>query len=706
MNKHINDLVRIIKHLDTLYELGEDCIHPDTGENVSDTEYDMLKDEARQLDPQNALFTKPTASKVIATNIVQHDPPMVSIEKANHEDWWRKAEILFKWLRDRLSQAPKSVWDEDQIAITYDVTDEAGKQHKDSLSVPSHFFVQMYKLDGLAVALYYEKGKLVRAGLRSREGTHGEDVTEQVKYVQGVPTQLPEPVTLSIRGEIICKKSDFAAAQANRVASGEEPFANARACAVGGMRQLKDPSKTKDHLLSFLGYGIENHDNPPYETELARAKWCNQVLRVPFVRTSHFSFGMLKEMEDKVPQLDYRVDGAVVSVNHLEFSEQLGRHGDKATGNPRGKIAWKFEEEVATPVVKGWEVNTGRTGHVVPVIFFEPVQLADTNVSRATMHNWGRMFNWRVDIGTTVKVLKSGNIIPKVIGVVTGQKAPQQPTQCPSCNGPLVLEHTPAKKDQEDVYGLFCYNPDCPAQLLNNLTFFLEKIGAKGLGDAKVGQLIEAQKVQHRSDFFTITQKDCVEAGMGKRQAQLALATIHLVPNADKYEEDDLQPILVTAAKNKKIVPFWKLFQALGVPSAGEAAGKALIDQFKTFDAIRAASVEELSATEGVGTKTAEVIYEFLTRMKMEIDRLLSHIELELPKTGKLTGMIICLSGSFDEGKDALKSQVENLGGKVVGNVSKKCNFLVAGPGSEGKSTKAKELGIPILDVDGLKKML
>ena len=321
------------------------------------------------------------------------------------------------------------------------------------------------------------------------------------------------------------------------------------------------------------------------------------------------------------------------------------------------------------------------------------------------MHNFGRMMNWRVDVGTTIKVLKSGNIIPKVIGVVSGQKDPVRPTECPSCGGPLALEHTPAKKDQEEVYELVCYNPDCPAQRLNNLTHFLEKIGAKGLGDSKVGQLIEAGKVRHRSDFFAISQADCEQAGMSKRQAQLALATVHLVPNADKYEDGDLDTILATATTNKKRIPFWKFFQALGIPSAGEAAGKALIDHFKTFEAIRKASVEELAGTEGVGTKTAEIVRDYLNRNCGEIDRLLKHLDLELPKTGTMTGITICLSGSFDEGKDALKAEIENRGGKVVGSPSKKCNYLVAGPGSEGKSQKAKELGIPIIDVAALKKM-
>ena len=695
----VTDLVRVITHLDTLYQANEDCIHPDTGEFVSDGEYDMLRKELESLDPKNSIFIKPTASTLTISKAVEHKPAMVSIQKANHENYDKKVGLLFKWMRDMLAKAPKFIWDEPKRTIA----EYNGKKFE----YPSHFFSQTYKLDGLALALYYEQGKLVRAGLRSRDAITGEDVTAQVKYVQCVPETLPLPLTCSIRGEIVCLRSDFDKAQAARKADGEEPLANERACAVGGMHQ-KDPLKTKEFFLTFLAYSIENLDPAPYETEFERAMYANKNLGIRFVRTNHLKFEDLKVMEDIVGKSngpDYRVDGVVISVNHLGFQEQLGRRGDPTTGNPVGKIAWKFAEETAAPVVTGYEWNTGRTGRVVPTMFFDAVTLGDTQVERCTLHNAGWMKRKRIDVGTRVKMLKSGNIIPKVIGIVDNPKDPVLPTKCPSCGGDLVLETTPATKTMPEVAELRCYNTECPAQFLNTMTFFLEKIGAKGLGEVRVNQLIQSGKVKCRSDFFSLDMDDCKASGMSDRQAMLCLGTIHLVTDADQMEDPDLLKLLETSTKTKKKLPFWKLFQSLGIPTAGESAGKNLIDHFKTFTALRKATVDEIEDVSGVGRKTAEIVQDFLQTHSNEIDRLLEHFELELPKTGKLNGQKFCLSGGLPPGKDYWQKAIEDQGGKCSG-MSKKLNYLVAGAGSGDKSDLAKEYGVPIITVDQLQKIL
>lgn len=697
MNSRIAELERVIAHLDTLYEQGEDCIHPDTGESVSDAEYDALRRELQALAPKSRLFATPTASAVVAIKKVTHDPPMCSIEKASHEDLGIKTGMLFKWLQDRLNDEQSRPVKKVQIAHN-------GK----SLNYQEDYFCQSYKLDGVACALYYENGKLVRAGLRPRDGIHGEDITEQVKYVDGVPTNLSLPLTCSIRGEIICKLSDFAKVQKELKKAGMSLRANPRNHAAGGIRQFKDPSKTAMMRLSFVAYSIEGLEDTPYRTEVERAKWCNRRLNVPFVQTRFFRFEDLKKMEDLVPTLDYEVDGVVVAVNHLGLQESMGRHGDRPTGNPRGKIAWKFAEEVATPVVKSIIWATGRTGRVIPVACFDAVSLAGTQVSRATLHNYGFLRRHRIVKGTKIQVLKAGKIIPKVIGVVSNssKNIPEPIKHCPSCNSILEVNHTPASGKLEETYELICDNVGCIAQRLNNLCFYLSVLGCLGLGESRVSQLVSAGMVETPDDFYKLSLDDLLAAGFTERQSLLALGAIHMVPNPEKMEDDDLRKEIFRAIRGPKKVAFWKFFKSLGIPTAGEAAGKALISHFGSFEKIRAASINALKGVEGIGEKTAEIIHHFLKQNSKLIDNLLIYVELEFPKTGKLSGKTFCLSGGFAEGKKHWQERIENLGGKTTSGVGKKVDYLVAGDGSGSKSDKAKELGIPILTIDDLKKML
>ena len=352
-----DDLERIIAHLDTLYEAGEDCVHPDTGIIVTDGEYDALRRELQSLRPNSSLFDSATASEYQTdTGKVVHDPPMTSIEKASHEDVETQEGMLFKWLIDATTDGPTSVSEGKMTKLR-------GKKYKEEpVEFAKDYFYQAYKLDGVAIGIYYEKGKLVAAGLRPRDGVNGEDVTEQVRYVEGVPTKLKRKVSCSVRGELICKLSDFEKVQEELEAAGERLRANPRNHTAGGIRQFKDPPKTKQMRISFVAYAIERLSKPPYKTEVERAKFCEEELGIPYVETKSFNFSDLAKMEKAVPKLDFEVDGVIIGVNNLEDQEQLGRHGDRATGNPRGKIAWKFREEEATPVIKENSVANGPHG--------------------------------------------------------------------------------------------------------------------------------------------------------------------------------------------------------------------------------------------------------------------------------------------------------------------------------------------------------
>lgn len=691
------DLERIIRHLDTRYEQGEECIHPDTKIVVTDGEYDALRRELKQLRPDSTIFATATASALQSDNRkIAHDPPMTSLEKASHENVATQEEMLFKWIADSMSNASDTVSEREKITIK-------GKTYKEApVTYAKDYLYQTYKLDGVAIGIYYEDGKLVAAGLRPRDGINGEDVTEQAKYVEGIPTKLKKKVTCSIRGELICTLSDFEKVQSELEAAGESLRANPRNHAAGGIRQFKQPKKTKDMRLSFIAYTIERLDNPPYKTEVERAQWCAKELGVPFVETKPFLFQDLEKMESNVPNLDFEVDGVIIGVNNLEDQEQLGRHGDRETGNPKGKIAWKFREEEATPVINEVEWQTGRTGKIVGVAIFDPVRLAGTNVSRATLHNAGFMQRNQITIGSTIAVRKAGKIIPKVTRVVAGEGAPDFPAHCPSCEAETELE----TGGSDDMLELVCRNPDCPAQNISTLCHYLATIGVLGLGESRVTQLVEGNAITTAADFYRLDVEKAESTGLTRRQSLLAIGGIQMIPSPDKLENDELESRIAVAKQSKKRIPLWQLFASFGVDAAGKSAGKVLSEHFGSFDAIRKANVEELEAVADVGNKTAQTIHEYLNKHRDDIDDLLTFVEPQLPSVGKLTGKRFCFSGGFEDGKRHWEEMVEALGGVCSGSVSKKTDYLVAGSGSGSKSDKAEKIGVPIISIEELQKLL
>lgn len=701
MSARIAELRRILSHLDTLYELGEDCIHPDTGQIVPDDLYDDWVAELKTLVPTDPRFThRPNDSKVdlgSKTKMI-HNPPMVSINKASHEDLAIQEAQLFKWL----VECAEGV---DGPTYTLEDKDYSG----DKVQYPREFFYQTYKLDGAACSIHYEDGVLKQAGLRPRDGINGLDVTEAVKQVLNVPTKLKQKVTLTLRGELVCFWSDFEKVQAMLAKRGEKPRANPRNHAAGAI-QNDDPKKVKEARLSFIAYGIENHASPPYKTEIERAKWCNKELGIQYVQVRPFNFYDLQKMEDNRSKLDYMVDGCIVGVDDLETQEQLGRHGDPRTGNPKGKIAWKFREETATVTIKEIIKDVGRTGKIVPVAVFDAVRLAETDVTKATLHNYGNVKRFGIKVGTRIKVLKAGSIIPKVIDVVDGTGKPEIPNCCPSCGGKAELREGGKIKDKagNDIvaYDLFCDNEDCPAKNISRLEHFLTTLGVLGLGESRIEQLVSKGNVRTFADFYRVDVDSAVAAGLSERQALLAIGAIHLLPDPEKEKDNDkLKAKIKKAQSSKKSVPAYKLFAALGIPTAGNSAGKALIDHFKDFDAITTASVKDLQINE-IGEKTAQIIHDWFKAHRKEVQDLLDYIEPELPKTGPLTGKSFCLSGGFTEGKAHWQKEIEDRGGKVTGSVGRSTDYLVAGDGSGAKSDKAKELGVTILDVKGLQKLL
>lgn len=676
----IDELETLVIHLSALYDVGEPTVDFD-GEDVSDPHYDELVSALKVARPTSKAFDGISPSAAVSTVadegdlLVTHKPPMTSIAKADTE---KRQQIYDDWIARccRELKYPKS----------------------------HGMFAQSFKLDGVAVRLYYEKGKLVRAGMRPRSGIKGTDVTANVKYVKGVPQTLPLPLTLAIGGEVICLKSDFKLVQAACIAAGEDVKKNERNHAFGALRQLKDPKKTKSGMLTFMAYNITGFDDYKkyYETEVERAKWCNQVLLddANFIQVRLHDSDDLTKMEALAPGLDYRLDGIILKVNNLEDQEQLGHHGDDETNEPHGALAWKFTAEQAQATVKEISYEASRTGRITLVANFDGVPLAGTTVKRATCNNIGWAERMGIGVGTVIVFEKGGEIIPKIVKVASGKVDKlDYPKTCPSCGGQVTL-----KTSVDDKKDLRCENGLCPAKHIKGMVHYLLKLECKGIGESTIEPLIRKGKIKEWADLYTLTVQDCVDCEFSARESLLALATIHKIkPSKDDHK---LTVTIMDVKTKKKVVPAWQFFAALGIPQCGESAGKALIEHYGSFDKILAATRDELLAVNGLGATSADNISKFITTFKPQIERVLEHVELELPKTGKLTGINFCLSGSFDLGKEYWEKRIQDLGGNCQSSVGRKTNYLVAGPGSASKSEKAKELGTKIIDVVELEKML
>lgn len=686
LDAEVVELEQVIQTLDTLYEAGDPCVHPITNQVVSDPDYDRLRKKLHDLHPESDVFATPTASSLSSdAKIVEHRPPMTSISKAIGSLAERKAELA-KFISNVQSEFGYGA---DKLYMAY-------------------------KRDGVAVSIEYDdEGKLKRAGLRPRDGIHGEDVTENIKMVKGVPhelwlhdkngkraTRLKAP--LIIRGELECFISVFE--ERNKKYGGK--YANPRNYTAGSIRQFKDPTITADRKISFVAYKILNHPNAPYKTEIDKAKWSNRVLRVPFVRTERFDESALKKLEDLVPTLDYEVDGVVIGVNNLEDSDQMGTHGNSPTGNPKGKLAWKFtEQEVETPILS-YTFTPGRTGTLTPVIEIDPVQLDGTTVSRVTGHSLGFMDGssksspGELGVGAIIRVIKSGKIIPKVVGIKKDGKPFKAPVDCPSCQSKLEV------RVGEDGKELVCPNEFCGVRAVAHLKHYLQTLGVKGLAESTISKLYDANLVKTPPDFYKLTPKALSEAGFTERQTILTLARVWMINDPEHKEDKDLKQLIRTVKGNPLKVAGWQVFASLGISGAGKSAGRALFAHYGNMDAIMTASVSDLQNVEDIGDTTAQAIYDFFQKHGKMVAKLLNTLAPEGPKQGKLTGKTFCFTGGFPGGKGKWEKAVSEEGGKCSGSVGKRTDYVVVGSDAGSKEQKAISLGIARLSLDGLQKML
>ncbi|MGE2724723.1 NAD-dependent DNA ligase LigA [Mycolicibacterium pulveris] len=568
----------------------------------------------------------------------------------------------------------------------------------------AHFLCEL-KIDGVALSLVYRAGRLERAATRG-DGRTGEDVTLNARTIDNVPHKLtatkefPLPKVLEVRGEVFFRVSDFEELNAGLVAEGKPPFANPRNSAAGSLRQ-KNPAVTARRKLRMICHGIGRSEgfrpDSLHEAYRALRAWglpvSEHTARVQGMDAVTERIAYWGEHRHEV---EHEIDGVVVKVDEVALQRRLG----STSRAPRWAIAYKYPPEEAQTKLLDIKVNVGRTGRVTPYAWMEPVKVAGSTVSQATLHNASEVKRKGVLIGDTVMIRKAGDVIPEVLGPVVDLRDGSErefvmPTTCPECGTTLA----PAKEGDADIR---CPNTrSCPAQLRERV-FHLAGRGAldiEGLGYEAAAALLTSGVITDEGDLFTLGSEDLLRTELFRtKEGALSANGKRLLVNLHE-------------AKTR---PLWRILVALSIRHVGPTAARALATEFGSLEAIMSASEERLAAVEGVGPTIAAAVTEWFTvdwhraivdkwsaagvRLADERDESIErHLEgLSIVVTGSLTGF------SRDDAKEAIVAR----GGKAAGSVSKKTAYVVAGDSPGSKYDKAVELGVPILDEDGFRRLL
>ena len=566
-------------------------------------------------------------------------------------------------------------------------------------------FLCELKIDGVALALVYEKGVLVR-GVTRGDGRTGEDVTLNARTIDDVPQRLtasdeyPIPDVLEVRGEVFFRVEDFEALNASLVADGKPPFANPRNSAAGSLRQ-KNPQITARRRLRMICHGIGHTEGwrpaSLHDAYLALGAW---GLRVS---THTTKVAGVDEILDKIGywgehrhDVEHEIDGIVVKADDVTVQRRLG-----ATSRaPRWAIAYKYPPEEATTELLDIQVGVGRTGRVTPFAVLAPVLVAGSTVSRATLHNESEVKRKGVLIGDTVTIRKAGDVIPEVLGPVVDlrdgtERAFVMPDRCPECGAPL----RPEKDSDVDIR---CPNQEtCPAQLRERL-FHLAGRGSfdiEALGYEAATALLNAKVITNEGDLFSLTADDLARTDLFTTKAGALSA------NGKR---------LLANLENAKQVPLWRVLVGLSIRHVGPTAARALATEFGSLNAIEDADVEQLAGVEGLGMTLAQSIHDWFAvdwhreivekwraaGVSMEDER-----DDSIVRT--LEGKTIVVPGSLEDfSRDGAKEAILQRGGKASGSVSKKTDYVVIGESPGSKAAKAEQLGVPVLDEDAFKRLL
>ena len=538
------------------------------------------------------------------------------------------------------------------------------------------------KIDGLSMSLEYENGVFVRGATRG-DGVTGEDVTENLRTVRNLPKTLTNaPPRLIVRGEVYMSRAVFEELNAKRAERGEQLLANPRNAAAGSMRQ-QDPKVAAARKLDICVFNIQKAEGVSFAThsETLEALASYGFYAVPHTVCTDIDecWRHITEIGENRDQFPYDIDGAVVKINSLAQREQLG----STAKAPRWAAAYKYPPEVKESVVKDIVCQVGRTGVLTPKAVIEPVRLAGTTVTNATLHNQDFIDKLDVRIGDTVRVRKAGEIIPEVLEVVK-EKRPEGaepyhlPDTCPECGAPIVRD--------EDGVALRCTGAECPAQRLRNIIHFAsrEAMDIEGLGESVAASLVAAGLLTTPAGIYYLDAKDIAKLDrMGNKSAEN----------------------LINAIENSKSAGLARLLCAFGIRQVGSKAGKVLAAHFGNLDALMAAGEEELQNIPDIGEITARSIREwFDSEQSQHQIRLLreagvSFESTETVRDERFRGMTFVLTGTLPTyTRDQAAQIIESFGGKVSGSVSKKTTMVLAGEAAGSKLTKAQDLGVRVID--------
>jgi DNA ligase (NAD+) len=639
---------------------------------IPDIEYDRLLRELQELEAEHPeLITPDSPTQRVGDKpldgfeSVQHSMPMLSLDNA---------------------------FDEQEMA-------DFERRIRDRLKLPEgdviHYLAEP-KLDGLALSLRYEKGHLVLGATRG-DGSSGEKVTSNVRTIQAIPLKLSGegwPDVLEVRGEVFMPRKGFEQLNQKARERGEKTFVNPRNAAAGSLRQL-DPRLTAKRPLSFFAYGFGEistgriADNQSDSMQKLKSWGLPVSPLYQVVAGVDECIRYYQEISQQRDDLPYDIDGVVFKVDSLDLQQDLGA----VSRAPRWAIAHKFPAQEVTTQVELIEFQVGRTGAVTPVARLKPVFVGGVTVSNATLHNMDEVARKDVRPGDTVMVRRAGDVIPEVVSVVNPNRAGRPeavelPSQCPVCGSDID------KPEGEAVArcsgGLYC-----PAQRKEALKHFASRkaMDIEGLGDKLVDQLVVQELVASPADLF-----------------RLPLETLS---GLERMAEKSAQNLLDALEKSKQ-TSLARFLYALGIREVGEATAQSLANQFGTLEAIQGADEEQLQETPDVGPIVAEHLLAFLRQShnKQVIQELLEvgivwpDVEVQNPDELPLSGKTLVITGTLSRSRDEIKAELEALGAKVAGSVSKNTDYLVAGEKAGSKLTKAEKLGVAVLDEAGLKSLL
>ncbi|MGE5592714.1 MAG: NAD-dependent DNA ligase LigA [Betaproteobacteria bacterium] len=560
-------------------------------------------------------------------------------------------------------------------------------------------YVAELKIDGLAVSLVYEEGRFVRGATRG-DGTTGEDVTHNLKTIRSIPMRLrlDKPVSMDVRGEVYMVRREFQKLNEERRAAGEPLFANPRNAAAGSLRQL-DPKVTAERPLDIfvygIGYVIGAEDAAP-DTHFEALSFLKKAgfrtnPNTRLCRTVDEVLDYCAHWGEMRASLDYEIDGVVVKVNSLAQQERLGA----TARSPRWAVAYKFPARQATTVVRDIIVQVGRTGTLTPVAVLEPVELAGSTVSRATLHNEDMIRAKDIRIGDTVVVEKGGDVIPEVVKAVADRRTGAErefrmPEKCPECGADVV------RLEGESAYR--CVGGmACPAQVRESILHFASRdaMDIEGMGPSLVAQLIDAGLVKTVADIYDLKLEDVAALErMGKKSAEN----------------------LLSAIEKSKSHPLHRLVFALGIRHVGERSARDLAEHFGTMDRLASATFSELTDVRDVGPKVAESVLAFFKEPRnREILRRLADAGVNMkeaekgssPAKSPLAGKTVVLTGALERfTRKEAEEAVLARGGRVSGSVSRKTDYVVVGRDPGSKYEKARGLGVTVLDEREFERLL